>query len=591
MRDREAASEMTPRMRIRARSVLWGLVVGGLIGATAAIALAPPKGARFEARQPWVVAAPTAQDWPRAPRAGERARIVYGLDGATLVVTGADAAGARSLARAFAGWQSPGPPALQEALARLRLEWRTELPAESPPNRTKVAECASILFARAIWGRTLADRLPIPAPAVPPLDAVPPEGVLAGWDDVREAASAADPKQLLVALREAAARENAWFANRDLWHGELAAVRAERWRRWQDHRAEELEARAERMLMTQPLLQRRFAELAVHPHLVAFDEALNDPWEPFASADPATLRPLVQPIARVWLPPIEWGAGIGAALALAFSLLRAWRRARALAAEAERLGPLLVDASEAGPSLHVITGPTAAAVTRGALELAARRLAFGERVLLVDGSSRVRLHERLGRDARWGLLECLAAEMPVLGLIQYAGHPGLYLLPHGNADRAVGWSRLGQKLEEVVPHFGRIVLALDPQAPAEMGDALLGAAMEGWWGQLDGGFSRALEQATARFGIVFHSLDLEPMPEATLEVLAARVAALRPPGPVPEPAPITAPVPAMRPEPVQPALEPIVLDCDLQVLERLRFLAWMRRLQADHRDPGLQATT
>src|SRR6185369_14595434 len=470
---------------------------------------------------------------------------------ATLVVTGADAAGARSLARAFAGWQSPGPPALQEALARLRLEWRTELPGESPPHRTKVAECASILFARAIWGRTLADRLPIPAPTVPPEDAVPPEGVLAGWNDVREAVSDADPAQLLVALREAAARENAWFANRELWHGELAPVRAERWRRWQAHRAEELEARAERMLMTQPLLQRRFAELAAHPHLVSFDQALNDPWEPFASADPATLRPLVRPISRAWLPPIEWGAGIGAALALLLTLLRAWGRARALAAEAERLGPLAVDPSEVGPSLHVITGPTAAAVTRGALELAARRLAFGERVLLVDGSARLRLHERLGRDARWGLLECLAAEMPVLGLVQYAGHPGLYLLPHGNADRAVGWSRLGQKLAEVVPHFGRIVLVLDPQAPAELGDALQGGAMEGWWGQLDGGFARALEQATARFGIVFHALDLELMQEPTLEALAARVSALRPAGPVPEPAPITAPAPIRRPEPTQ----------------------------------------
>jgi len=120
---------------------------------------------------------------------------------------------------------------------------------------------------------------------------------------------------------------------------------------------------------------------------------------------------------------------------------------------------------------------------------------------------------------------------------------------------------------------------------------LLGAAMEGWWGQLEGGFSRAQEQATARFGIVFHSLDLEPMSEATLEAVSVRVAALRPAGPVPEPAPITAPVAIKRPEPVQPALEPIVLDCDLQVLERLRFLAWMRRLQAGHRDPGLQATT
>jgi hypothetical protein len=257
----------------------------------------------------------------------------------------------------------------------------------------------------------------------------------------------------------------------------------------------------------------------------------------------------------------------------------------------ERLGPHVLDASAPGTSLHIVTGPTAVAVTRGALELAARRLAYGDRVLLVDGSARLRLHERLGRDARWGLLECMAAEMPVLGLIQYAGHPGLYLLAHGNADRAVGWSRLGQKLAEVVPHFGRIVLALDPHAPAELGDALQGAAMEGWWGQLDGAFARAAEQATARFGIVFHSLELEHMPEATLESLIARVAALRPQGPVPEPAPITAPAAVRQPEPVRPALEPIVLDCDLQVLERLRFLAWMRRLQADRRDEGLQAAT
>ena len=81
------------------------------------------------------------------------------------------------------------------------------------------------------------------------------------------------------------------------------------------------------------------------------------------------------------------------------------------------------------------------------------------------------------------------------------------------------------------------------------------------------------------------------MPEPTLEALATRVSTLRPAGPVPEPAPITAPAPVRRAEPAQPALEPIVLDCDLQVLERLRFLAWMRRLQADHRDPDLQATT
>src|SRR6185369_12972554 len=133
MRDTEAASETTARMRVRARSVLWSLVLGGLIGACVAIAFAPPRGARFEARQRWVVGPPAAQDWPRTPRVGERARLEHDIDGATLVVTGADAAGARSLARAFAGWQSPTEAQLHEALARVRLDWRGEMPAGMPP--------------------------------------------------------------------------------------------------------------------------------------------------------------------------------------------------------------------------------------------------------------------------------------------------------------------------------------------------------------------------------------------------------------------------------------------------------------------------
>src|SRR5262249_25220046 len=309
-----------------------------------------------------------------------------------------------------------------------------------------------------------------------------------------------------------------------------------------------------------------------------------DPWQGFASADPATLRPLVRPIGRVWLPTLIWGATLGGLIAMLLRLLAAWAKARLLRDEAERWGAHAADPAVAGPRLHVVTGPTAPAVTRGALELAARRIALGERVLLVDGSPRLALHERLGRDARWGLLECLAAEMPVLGLIQYAGHPGLYLLAHGNAERAAGWSQLGRKLDEVVPHFGRIVLALDPQAPAELGDALRGLAMEGWWGLPDGHLGRGSDHTTARLGIVFHSLDLSGVPDATLEALAERVVALRPEGPVPEPAPITAYAVPSRPELQQPALEPIVLDCDLLVVERMRFLVWMRRLQAEHRE-------
>jgi hypothetical protein len=40
------------------------------------------------------------------------------------------------------------------------------------------------------------------------------------------------------------------------------------------------------------------------------------------------------------------------------------------------------------------------------------------------------------------------------------------------------------------------------------------------------------------------------------------------------------PAPEALPQPVR---QEIVLDCDLQVRERLRFLAWMRRVQKESR--------
>jgi len=84
---------------------------------------------------------------------------------------------------------------------------------------------------------------------------------------------------------------------------------------------------------------------------------------------------------------------------------------------------------------------------------------------------------------------------------------------------------------------------------------------------------------------------LSELADATLEALAGRVIALRPAGPAPEPAPITARTVAPIPPLPQPVHERIVLDCDLQVRERLRFLAWMRRLQAQNRSEELEVTS
>jgi len=591
MRDMEAATEPSVRLNVRTRVVVWGLLAGAVVGGGIVLAVAPPRGARFEAREPWTVAPPIARDWPHAPEAGEGARVEEAGRSRRLVVTAADAASARSLARAFAAFQSPSAATLGEHLAAVRLEWRDALPAQEPAPRTPAADCASLLLARAIWGRTLSDRLPLPAPASAPPALNAPEAVTAAWREVSRAAASRRPPRLVTALRDATTRESAWFGDDAAWSGWPAPLRAEAWRRWQDERADEMEVLAERLLATQTAAQSRLAELAAQSHLVALDHDLADPWRPFASPDPATLRPLVTPIADVWLPPLGLGAAAGSLVSLLVLLLGAWSRSRGMRAYLARPGEYTANPSASGPRLHVVTGATAVAVTRAALELAARRVALGERVLLVDGSARLKLHERLGRDARWGLLECLAADMPMLGLVQYAGHPGLYLLPHGSADRAVGWSRLGRKLEEVEPHFPRIVLALDPQAPREIGDELRGRAMEGWWGDQGGGFAAAAERATARLGIIFHALELDCLPEPTLEAMTERVLALRPAGPAPEPAPITA---RAQPRPLvlaRPALEPIVLDCDLQVRERLRFLAWMRRLQAANRNAELEVTS
>src|SRR5262249_35033621 len=152
-----------------------------------------------------------------------------------------------------------------DSLSRVRQGWRAALSGEEPPRGSPASECASLLLARAIWGRTLADRLPLAAPLAAPPGLKPPEGVLAGWREGRSAAEAKQPEPLVSALRDATQRETAWFADDGAWRGWLAPVRAEAWRRWQDERADELETLAERLLRSQPAAQARLAERAAQP--------------------------------------------------------------------------------------------------------------------------------------------------------------------------------------------------------------------------------------------------------------------------------------------------------------------------------------
>jgi hypothetical protein len=259
------------------------------------------------------------------------------------------------------------------------------------------------------------------------------------------------------------------------------------------------------------------------------------------------------------------------------------------------------------PALHV--------VERFRLVDAATAKTFadrGERVLLVDAGKRLRLHERYGGDTRWGLGECLAGEVPLLGVVQGAGRSGFFFLAHGAPGRAARWDGLSALLEDAREHFDRVLLALDPKVPRAAALPLGGRVLEAWWAEPGPQLPRNAVALSERLGIPFSCFDLNWLMETMLEVESATP--LQVPGP-----PLTAdgagamqpvcfadpeiPAPA-DPGSVEEAIEPaeavsgsagdieagacsdgeaVVLGCDLEVRERLRFMVWMRRVRAERR--------
>lgn len=249
--------------------------------------------------------------------------------------------------------------------------------------------------------------------------------------------------------------------------------------------------------------------------------------------------------------------------------------------EQGRLGAVQPRAPEATDAwLHVVSGASVPTFSRAVFELSARFLAGGHRVLLVDAAPRLRLHDRFDRESRWGVIECLRGEYPVLGLVQDSGRLGLYLLAHGAPATTPDWAAMGRLIESARPHFGRAVLAVDPDAPAALGEALAGVHLEGWWPQGEGQAMRAAGIG-GRLGIPFADLSLDAMLLPRLEALDARLwSLLAPPAPIEAPEPMPAEAEAAAAEGTQ---EPIMLDSDARVRERLRFLLWMRRVEAEGR--------
>ncbi len=276
------------------------------------------------------------------------------------------------------------------------------------------------------------------------------------------------------------------------------------------------------------------------------------------------------------------GAFAGAALSL--HVLRSLLPR--LAALPDRSGPddgpriALAPARERSP-LHLVCAAEEARVAGGVASLALSFLERRERVLVIDAGLGAGLHAWLGGVPRLGLAECLAERVPVLGLVQRGPAAGLWMLARGAARRYDAWSRLGRVVDEACSHFDRVIVAAPATALPSLGFGLAGGEVVGWWATAGNG-ERIPSWAVSRFGKALSRLPLPPKSELSPQTVAQALARLPA---APEPLPIARvlpePVPAPTPQPAPP--EPAIVDCDLHVRERLRFLAWMRRVQRESR--------
>jgi hypothetical protein len=616
-----------PSVRVpRAARATLLIIAGALVGATLAGSVAArwrsDRQPRYEAEVLWQGAPPSRAEWPRPALPGESAtRFVRGGH-VWLEVHSFTSAGTAAIARDLERRRLSGVDGSAARRSALRAAWRAAALAGGPAATSPRARCAALVRARLLLV-ALADPHARPmAPARTPAGAGARVRLERAEAEVVRLALAVRPEALASALTACAVAESDWLR---VVAGEQVAdplARLESAWRWHERqRAPQLEW-TERVLegaldpveraavQTDAIRQALMLErLAPEPAAVLFG---HGGWAP----------PEVTPIARargVW-PGI--GALAGALAGLAVHLVLSGRRRRRSASLRERFARAFPGAWGTAPAaapirlgresrcaweaemgwLHVVSGPDPGRIAHAVSILASSFLERDHRVLLMDAGRQLRLHDRYGADTRWGLGECMAGEVPLLGAVQGGGRAGFFLLAHGASARAERWEDLSRLLEEARAHFGRVILALDARAPRAAALPLGGRVLEAWWAEPGPDLPRGAIALSERLGIPFTGLDLNWLMNVTLEAMEPPAAETTEPeaqageatagldGVNADPGPGAPPEPGGgimddgtwgAAEPV--AAEPLVLAGDPAVRERLRFLLWMRRVREERR--------
>ena len=584
-----------------------GVVLGATLSSILAERHAPDGLPRYEVCVRWEGGPPAPAEWPRPARPGEEAAPADGAGPPLLVVRSFTVESTQALALGLQRRRLSGLDAASTARAAARARWRAAAPVPGTTDPlSPAAECAALLR-----GRLLLVALTDTNQARPAADSPTPRlerSLLSrAVIEVVRLALAGQADSLGQALTTLASAEGAWLQALAAQPATEPRVRLEAaWARHERVLAPVLEGVAGALEETLPPGERAQVPAAALERALALERMAPDPAALLFVSGAWGLAPGAVPVARTWLLVMAAGALAGALLGAGLALALP-RRPRARRDEdeddAER------DAARARDSelawLHVVCGKDPGRVARGAAALAFEARQRGERVLVLDAGRRLRLHERFGCDARWGLAECLAGDMPLLGAVQSAGQAGFYLLAHGDAGGAERWDAMSRLLEEARAHFGRVILALDPRVPSEAALPLGARVLEAWWAKTGPSLPRAAAALSTRLGIPFAVLDLDDFPQAMLEAPApepsgweefpeegAEPAAAQP---ADEPAMVHAPADevgcdalAARAVPLPGSAQPVPLLSDLEVRERLRFLIWMRRVQSEGRAAPLE---